>query len=247
MKTRNILLNAGLIAWLLSGAGGLAEDAKKTEAAPAAGDAEKSGWKLLFSDDFKRNELGKDWVAVDGEWKVENGYMRGSGTLISAKGIPADYPPGYQRLEFEAATDVQPIIFFKDKPKPKVMVGDLSSFIHAQPPDKAKKSPLQTGYFFQFGGLHNTLNQLQRAGASLLKDEDPVHMLVPDQKYRVVLENDKGTVRCIVDGKVIMETKEKQAIFGQDYDRVGFYFYTAAKVFGVKVYVKRLPNDLDLD
>ena len=247
MKAKQTLISAGLMACMLCTKVGLAEEAQKPEAAPAGGDAEKSGWTLLFSDNFKRSELGKDWVAVDGEWKVENGYLRGSGTLISARGIPADYPPGYQRLEFEAATDVQPIIFFKDKPKPKVMVGDMSSFIHAQPPDKAKKSPLKTGYFFQFGGLHNTLNQLQRAGASLLKDEDPAHMLVPDQKYRVVLENDKGTVRCIVDGKVLMETKEKQAIFGQDYDRVGFYFYTAAKVFSVKVYVKRLPNDLDLD
>jgi hypothetical protein len=246
MKTNKRLLNAAMMICLLSASAGLAEDVKKPEAAPADGEAEKAGWTLLFSDDFKRAELGKDWIAVDGEWKVENGYMRGSGTLISAKGIPADYPPGYQRLEFEAATDVQPIIFFKDKPKPKVMVGDLSSFIHAQPPEKAK-SPLRTGYFFQFGGMHNTRNQLQRAGVSLLTDDKPENMLVPDRKYRVVLENDKGTVRCIVDGKTVLESKEKQAILGQDYDRVGFYFYTAAKVFSVKVYVKRLPNDLDLD
>ncbi|MFC1454325.1 hypothetical protein ACFLQL_04000 [Verrucomicrobiota bacterium] len=246
MRKINATFNTMLVVWLLAGSAGLADGAKKTDKAQAPGEAEKAGWTLLFSDDFKRNELGKDWLVVNGDWKVENGYLRGSGTLMLAKGIPADYPPGYQRLEFEAVTDVQPIIFFKDKPKPKVSVGDISSFIHAQPPEKEKKT-LRTGYFFQFGGFLNTKNKLLRNGTMLQIDEEPKKLITADKVHKIVLENDKGKVRCFVDGELVLEDTDKQAVVGTDYDRVGFYFYTAAKVFNVKVYVKRLPNDLDLD
>jgi hypothetical protein len=34
---------------------------------------------------------------------------------------------------------------------------------------------------------------------------------------------------------------------GPEHNSVGFYFYTAAKVDNVRVYVKQLPHDLDLD
>jgi hypothetical protein len=208
--------------------------------------AEQAGWKLAFSDDFDRNELGEDWLVVDGKWTVEHSCLRGSGTLISARGFPKDSPPGFQRLEFEAATDVQPIIFFKDKPKPKVVVSDLSSFIHARPAEKAK-SPLETGYFFQFGGMNNTRNQLRRAGATLLLDSNPKKLITTDQVHRIIVENDRGRLRMFVDDELVLQHSEKMSIVGPEHDRVGFYFYTAAKVDNVRVYVKQLPNDLDLD
>ncbi len=38
-----------------------------------------------------------------------------------------------------------------------------------------------------------------------------------------------------------------ELVFQDDFDRIGFYFYTAAKVSNVKVYTKRLPDGLDMD
>ena len=210
---------------------------------PGGKQIERTNWTLLFSDDFKRPELGKDWTVVNGSWNITNGCLRGSGTLISTWGIPKEHPPGFQRLEFEAATDVQPIQFFKDQLKLQVSVSDLGCFIHAVPPTEEKNPIFTAGYFFQFGGMANAINQLYRAGDVVCSDKAPTQKIVPDQRHHVVLENDQGTVRCLVDGKTIFERKEEKSILGGDYNRVGFYFYTVTKLFGVKIYVKRLPND----
>jgi len=202
--------------------------------------AQDAGWTLVFRDDFERHDLGENWRVVDGQWIVKDGHLRGSGILISARGIPADGPPGFQRLEFDAVTDVQPIIFFKNKPKPRVVVGDLSSFIQAQAPEK-NENPLATGYFFQFGGMNNTVNQVQRAKVELQADWRPQTLITPDQLHHMVAENDRGRLRLIVDGKTVLDTVDPQPLVGQGQDRVGLFFYTAAKVDHVKVYVKRPP------
>ena len=243
MKTVQMVVNTVLMVWLLGGSVGLADDVKKTDGTQVSDAAEKAGWTLVFSDDFKRTELGKDWVVVDGNWKVENGFLHGSGMLISAKGFPSDYPPGFLRLEFEAVSDVKPIIFFKDQPKPKVGLSDLSSFIHAQPLEK-NKNPLGSGYFFQFGGQMNTLNKLLKNGQQRQLDEAPKKLISQDTTHKVVVENDRGHLRFFVDGEQILSDTDKQPVVGVNYDRVGFYFYTAFKVTNVKVYVKRLPDDM---
>ncbi|MCA1810094.1 MAG: hypothetical protein ABR497_06935 [Kiritimatiellia bacterium] len=239
MKKSGLHLEMKLTGCLLAGCLALAAGAACAE------ESEKDGWKLLFHDDFNRKELGEDWQVVNGEWEIVDGALRGSGTLLTSKGIPADYPPGFQRIEYKAVTDVQPIIFFPDRPKPKVSVGDMGCIIHAQPSEAG--APTRTGYFFQFGGFHNTRNNLSRAGTNLITDEDEANMIEVDKVHTIVAENDQGKLRFMVDGKLIYEVDEPQSILGPDYDRVGFYFYTAAKVMDVKVYVKRLADDFDLD
>jgi len=213
--------------------------------AEAPKSAEDAGWTLIFSDDFDREELGTDWVAVDGDWTIKDNSLRGSGTLLSAKGFPGDSTQGFLRLEFEATTDVKPIIFFPDRPPPEVSVGDISSILNAQPPDAG--APIETGYFFQFGGNLNTRNQIQKAGVQVASDVTPENRIVPDKKHHVVVENDQGTVRMVIDGKVVLEEEESESILGEGYDRIGFYFYTASKIDNLKLYVKRLPNGLDTD
>ena len=230
---------------LLMVSGSLALTGLGAEESPAAGPgvAEKAGWTLVFSDDFKRAELGKDWEVVDGNWKMEDGGLRGSGELISAHGFPSDYPPGFLRLEFEAVSDVKPIIFFKDQPKPKVGLSDLSSFIHAQPLEK-NKNPFSKGYFFQFGGQMNTFNKLLKNGEQRQLDSAPKKLISQDATHKVVVENDKGQLRCFVDGELVLHDTDRQPVVGVGYDHVGFYFVTPFTVSNVKVYVKRLPDDL---
>ena len=208
--------------------------------------AEEAGWELAFSDAFEREALGKDWIVAEGKWTVADGCLRGSGTLVTAKGYPAGSAVGFQRIEFDAVTDVQPIIFFPNKPKPKVVVSDMSCFIHAAPPQKGS-TPLTSGYFFQFGGFNNKRNQIRKEGAQLLVDNEPKIRIVQDKVHRIVVENDRGRLRLFVDGQRVLAFKEKMSLIGPTHNRAGFYFYTAVKVDNVKLYVKGLPNGLDTD
>ena len=214
--------------------------------APGPAAAEEAGWTLAFRDAFERNELGKDWTVAEGKWTVENGCLRGSGILLTAKGHPPAAAVGFQRLEFDAVTDVRPIIFFPNKPKPKVVVSDMSCFVHAAPPREGT-TPLTTGYFFQFGGFNNKRNQIRKEGATLLVDNEPRIRIVQDKVHRIVVENDRGRLRLFVDGQRVLAFKEKMSLIGPTHNRAGFYFYTAVKVDSVKLYVKALPNGLDTD
>ena len=65
-------------------------------------------------------------------------------------------------------------------------------------------------------------------------------------EIQIVMENDRGEVRCFVDGKAVFVEEEKSSLVGMSQNHVGFYFYTPAKIRKVKVYAKGLPGDLDL-
>ena len=216
-----------------------------TGRAEAPQSAEDAGWTLIFSDDFDREAVGADWVVVDGDWSIKENSLRGSGTLLSAKGFPGDFPPGFLRLEFEATTDGTPTSSSADRPPEGSSVGEISTILNAQPQDAG--APAKTGYLFQFGGMLNTVNQIQKEGVEVASDSTPENRIVPGKKHHVVVENDKGTVRMVIDGKVIMEEEESESILGEGYDRVGFYFSTSSKIDNLKVYMKRLPNGLDTD
>lgn len=197
-------------------------------------EARSAGWHLVFKDDFDRETLGDKWKILDGKWKIVDGALTGSGTLISSKGFPADNAAGFQRLEFEAMT-ISPA---------KTKVSDLSSFIQCEL-QLEKREPWRSGYFFQFGGRYNSVTQLTKVDESLSLNTERI--ISPRKVHKIVVENDRGELRCFVDGKPVFIEQEKQSIVGKKHNHVGFYFYTPAKIRRVKVYVKGLPGDLDLD
>jgi hypothetical protein len=226
--------------------GTLAVVCSPLHAAPAkAGD-----WELVFTDTFDREELGENWEVVEGKFKLENGALVGSGSLMSSRGfpgpdphriIPGGAPPGFIRLEFEARTAVQPFVLLPGAPPPKVSISDLSSFIHV-PPYDSETCPTVTAYFFQFGGFMNTRNLIRRKGTVVVEQEDPDILIVPDKLHHIVAENDEGMLRLIVDGQTVFEKEEKGNIMGDDFDRVGLYLYTKTRVEKVRVFVKRVAD-----
>jgi hypothetical protein len=169
-----------------------ADGESPTKASPAEStqlrDARASGWHLVFKDNFDRKELSDTWKIINGKWSVADGTLTGSGTLISTKGFTSDPKASFQRLEFEAAT----------ASTANARVSDLSSFIHCE--NKADvREPWQTGgYFFQFGGRNNTITQLSRAGEALSISSEA--RITPGRWHKIVIENDKGELRCFVDG-----------------------------------------------
>ena len=213
-------------------------------------EAEKAGWTLAFEDDFERDELGDTWQPIKGKWEIEDGTMRGSGTIITAQGFPpSDEPPGYQRVEFEAVTDVQALSFLQvGDQKADVRISDISTILHAKAPgDDEESNPLTTGYFVQFGGYWNSENQIRKQGDRLIVDDEPEVTIEADKTHHIVAENDEGHLRLIVDGEPVLDYEQRMSLMGSSQNRIGFYFHTAVKVDNVKVYVKQLPGGYDRD
>lgn len=202
-------------------------------AGPSSATEPPPGWKLLFSDDFQRTELGEEWKVVEGKWLVQDGSLVGSGVLISAKGFPATYPPGFQRLEFDVTTE---------SPEPKTASSERNAFIHAQPPEKSGNTPSKTGYCLPLGGQN-----LYRNGTAL-EGKPAVNSAIDLSKTRhIILENDRGKLKAIIDGSTVFELSDDKPIMGTNYDRVGFYFGASVRINNVRVYVKELENDYDVD
>ena len=195
----------------------------------------EAAWRLVFHDRFDRAELGAHWKILDGQWSIDKGALvTTGGVLASARGFP-----GFQRVEFEAVTDVKPVALFADPGRQSAVgVSDLSAFIQARPDGK----PVQTGYFFQFGGMNNTRTGLRRAGVELWRSREPSHMIVPGKIHRITVENDEGRLRFIVDGELLHEERDTASLVGAGQDRVGLYLYTATRVLDIRIYVKPLDD-----
>lgn len=244
MKTRAIQWTLGL--GLVLGATAACAEPEGEAARTRLRPAREAGWELAFRDEFNREELGDAWQIIDGNWALEEEALVGSGTIVSRRGYPDD-SWGFTRLEFEVETAVQPFVLLPGGPPPAVQMCDLSSFIHARPPDKVD-DPYQPwrgagGYFFQFGGSMNTINRIRRAGQELVAERDT--RIVPDERYRIVVENDEGALRIFVNDELLMEVNDPNPFpAGNDYNRVGFYFVTRARLHNVRVYIRRL-DDMD--
>lgn len=195
--------------------------------------ASAGDWQLAFIDDFERPELGPDWQVLDGEWRIEEGALRGHGVLISERLFPADGAPAYQRLEFDAAIDMT-----------KDSASDLSSLLHLPAVDSATEA-LGAGYFFQFGGEHNKRHQISRAGEVLVVDTSRLIRIHKWQVQEIVVENDQGRLTLYVDGRAVVSVEEDESQIGAGRGRIGLMFGSPARVSDLKVYIKPLASGLD--
>jgi len=179
-------------------------------------------WRLAFSDDFERDELGSDWQVLNGTWRIRNGTLtcpkRGGSEIIVARRFP-----GCHRIEFEAKTD-DPC--------------DLSSFV------QAGTAGLATGYFMQFGGVGNKLNALRRAGVDGVR-HDVTAPIRPGHVHKMVAEFDGNTARLTVDGEVVLALHDEEPLVGPANERVGFYIYRTGEIDNVRVYTGRAVSNAD--
>ena len=82
-------------------------------------------WKLVFDDRFDRDELGDGWRVTAGNWEIVDGTLRGSGAIVSTRGFPGGDEMGFQRMEFEAVTDVQTLDTLGTGDAATPQVGDI--------------------------------------------------------------------------------------------------------------------------
>jgi len=90
--------------------------------------------------------------------------------------------------------------------------------------------------------MNNTRSGLRRAGVELWRSHDPAHTIVPKKAHRIIVENDEGRLRAIVDGRLLHEERETASLVGKGQGRVGLCLYADARVRDVKVYVKPLDD-----
>ena len=165
------------------------------------------GWHLAFEDTFERADLGDDWVALDGEWKLEQGRLAGHGQILAAGRFPGD-----QRLEFDAGS-----------PKP----GDLSGIVTAG--DDGFKS----GVFVGFASSHNSKAKILVWGREVTAVPGSAE---PDRAYRVVCQRKGDRVTLTVDGETLMEHDVEGVPADAGHGRAGVYLWLPGWVDNVKLY-----------
>lgn len=205
-----------------------------TETPPAAGQPaqstaqENAPWTLVFEDDFKRGEPGKDWEIVgDAPWQIEDGKLslpdghNGDAMILCSK--PA---PGAQRVEYTCAAD-EPAC-------------DLSVLAGMPGPDRGQRAGGKSvawnqGYFFGFGSDRNTGSKLSRFGVELIRHAAAI---IPGKTHSVACERDGNRLRQYIDGELRMEYIDPQPLRGGNHDRVGFYVYANGRIGDVKIFTK---------
>lgn len=194
--------------------------------------AEEAGWKLAFSDDFERTELGDDWQVVSGIWEMADGAVSGGGILALSFPLPRDGSMGFQRIEFDAAADIT-----EERLNDAKAISDMSAVLHGNA-NADGSDFLESGYFFQFGWKYNTRNRISRQGKPLVGDDSPATLIVPGKTHHVVMEHENGNLRLYVDGELVIAADDPQLLIGGGNDRVGLFFYMPVKVFNFKAYTK---------
>lgn len=184
------------------------------EAPPAA-----KGWKLVFSDDFERAELGSNWLQPCGKWAIRNGHLtmtsQGDGAVLYAKPLAQA-----QRIEFDAwAKRGYPC--------------DLSGLLCGDP---EKGGGFRSAYFFGFGCEMNAFSKLLINGVQYRVY--PMRM-TPGTKYHIICEREGDRLSHWIDGKPILHCLHTDRLDGPTHRHAGIYMYLPDQyVDNVKVYVK---------
>lgn len=133
-------------------------------------------WSQVFSDDFSRAELGKDWTIVEGAWRIEKGKLVGRGQLVCTRRFF-----GRQRVEMVASGN---------DPKPV----DLSLGL------AGAKSPVSDGVFFGFGTVDGKQAVIRWKSQTLSKSACEIR---PGQRYTIEAARDGEALTLRVDGREI--------------------------------------------
>ena len=183
--------------------------------------ADSEGWTLQFSDDFNRDTLHAgeidlkpaDWRVLSGNWRIENGMLRGESDAIIASLLRF---PGDQRLEFDAVAQDN--------------VCDLSAILST-----SERGGFRDGYFFGFGSDNNASSKLLVKGREVMRHDARI---LPGKLHHVICQREGNVLTHIVDGKVIATYNDETPLTGPEHDAVGLYIHGVGKIDNVRVYTK---------
>jgi len=184
------------------------------EAPPSA-----EGWKLVFSDDFERQELGNDWLSVCGKWAIKDGHLTmakdGDGAIVYAKPLAPS-----QRIEYDAWAE-------------RGYPCDLSALLCANP---KLRNAFGSAYFFGFGSEMNAFSKLL---INLVEHRIIPLRMVPGRRYHVICERDGERLSFWVDGKVVLHCLHRDRLDGPENRHAGLYMYLPGQyVDNVRLYTR---------
>ena len=174
---------------------------------------------LIFSDDFGREEVGKDWRIVRGKASIRNNalYLEGpAGINIKPSGDTAKLGRNL-RVEYDAVSEDP---------------GDLSLLLNVSNCGNGlDQFCTATGYFFGIASQGNKVCKILAFGEQLAKADGP--KLKPGRKYHIVVEKRDGLMRIVIDGREVLRAEGKKVVGAGS---LGFYVWTSAMIDNVKVY-----------
>lgn len=214
-------------ALLLVGSGGCSE--KGTSQSAASGAAPGSApaaltpaGKLVFSDDFERDQLGPNWVRGKGEngkgqWRLEDGGVVGVDLRNDPLWLKQPLPEKV-RVEF----DIQALS----------SVGDLKVEIFGDGINHA------SGYILIYGGWTNTLDVMARLDEhGKDRKQRETRGVVPGHVYPMAVERTGSTVRWFVHGQHFMTYEDDAPLVGEGHRYFALNNWSApVRVDNVKVY-----------
>lgn len=165
--------------------------------------------RIIFSDDFERDELGEHWKPTGpGAW-IEDGLLKvrdlRNHPLWLDRSLPDDV-----RIEFDAwATSEEGDIKVE-------LAGDGSSFA-------TSVNYVATGYVLIFGGWNNSLNAIVRRNEHG-RDRETVRspQVEPDRRYHFTITRGRGEIQWEVDGKELLVFEDLQPLRGEGHDHFAF-------------------------
>ncbi|MGA2617227.1 MAG: DUF4091 domain-containing protein [Thermoguttaceae bacterium] len=177
------------------------------------------GWRLVFSDDFERGELGPDWVVEKHtQWAIRKGRLtlvKGDGAVLFAR--PLRHA---QRIEFDGWAET-------DHPC------DLSGILCADP---AKRAAYESGYSFNFGTEMNAFSKLLINFVEYLVLPNKI---TPGKRHHVICQRDGDRLGLWVDGQCVFHCLHRDRLDGPQETRAGLYTYGGNQLFdNVRIYEK---------
>jgi hypothetical protein len=173
-----------------------------------------------FSDFFQRTELGDDWFATSGAWRIEGGRLCGRGARNHPAWLRRRLPVN-ARIEFEASS-ASP-----DGDLKVELWGDGKSFA------KATSYTDASSYIAILGGWRNQFHVLARIDEHA-KDRPEIKVdpsggdlkarpVVPNQTYHFKIERSDGkTVRWLVDDIELFSFNDPKPLKGEGHEHLGF-------------------------
>ncbi|OIO98359.1 MAG: hypothetical protein AUJ92_01495 [Armatimonadetes bacterium CG2_30_59_28] len=137
-------------------------------------------WRLVYSDDFERAEVGARWRVGSGSWKINGGILVSGGAVDFL--AYAEHLPLPVRIEYDTRVTGS-------------SGGDLSSFWLKDPANHG------SGYLMGFGSNGNTCNKIMIDGTQVADGTRPI--VTPGKWHHVVAQVlADGRVQMIVDDQL---------------------------------------------
>lgn len=155
-----------------------------------------------FSDNFDRKEIGQDWWASGGQWRVVGGQMESVGAYNSPvflkRSLPADVV-----VELDVYSETQ-----KADSKIELMTDGLEH---------------ESGYVFIYGGWDNKTSAIaKRDEHSRIRAEKSPSGAAGKRWNRWRIEKRGGQLRWFVNGQLYLSYEDPAPLSGPGHDRLAF-------------------------